>query len=192
MSKAEIIHNDAPNISKKFADTVVTFLLDCRLEDRDLTAGIWEMALEYAYEPRPRFWRDINLAEVVEAVSRQYPRWQSAVEAHGTTADEIFHQLDLIMVCNDFYEAMAEMMMTLPKSSRPRTGAAALEWICAELKKNGRAAEMRFAQAPEVQCGKYALLLMTYQERAEQGTEMVPLGTVIARTYRDIRMTEAA
>jgi hypothetical protein len=179
----------SPNASNDVADTAVVFLTDCRLTERDLTAGIWEMALEYAYKPHPRFWRDIDLAAVVEAVSLRYQNWRCAMDTEGSqTAEEVLHEVDLALFCNRFYEEMAEMMMELPKPARPRTGLAALQWICEELDRTGRFAELHFAQVPDVQCGKHALLFMTCLEQAELGHEMVLLGTQIARCYRESRM----
>ncbi|WP_277183251.1 hypothetical protein [Caballeronia sp. BR00000012568055] len=180
------------NVRNEVADTVVAFLVDCRLKDQDLTAGILEMALEYAYKPHPRFWRDIDLAAVVEAISLQYPNWRCALATGGNTAEEVLYEVDLALFCNGFFEAMAEKMMELPKSARPRTGVATLQWICAELDRNGQVAELLLAQMPEVQCGKHALLLMTCLEQAELGHEMVLLGTQTARCYRQARMDDVA
>ncbi|SAK89639.1 hypothetical protein AWB78_04739 [Caballeronia calidae] len=180
------------NVRNEVADTAVAFLVDCRLTDQDLTAGIWEMALEYAYKPHPRFWRDIDLAAVVEAISLQYPNWRCAMATGCSTAEEVLYEVDLALYCNGFFEAMAEKMMELPKSARPRTGVAALQWICTELDRNGQVAELLLAQLPEVQCGKHALLLMTCLEQAESGHEMVLLGTQIARCYREKRMDDVA
>jgi hypothetical protein len=180
------------NVRNEVADTAVAFLVDCRLTDQDLTAGIWEMALEYAYKPHPRFWRDIDLAAVVEAISLQYPNWRCAMATGCNTAEEVLYEVDLALFCNGFFEAMAEKTMELPKSTRPRTSVAALQWICAELDRNGQVAELLLAQLPEVQCGKHALLLMTCLEQAESGHEMVLLGTQIARCYREKRMDDVA
>ncbi|MCG0581932.1 hypothetical protein K6Y76_16580 [Burkholderia cenocepacia] len=189
---SSLLDNAATNVRNEVAETAVAFLVDCRLTDRDLTAGIWEMALEYAYKPHPRFWRDIDLSAVVEAISLQYPNWRCAIATGGNAEEEVLHEVDLALFCNGFFEAMAEKMMELPKSARPRTGVAALQWICAELDRNGQVAELLLAQLPEVQCGKHALLLMTCLEQAELGLEMVRLGTQIARCYREKRMEDAA
>ncbi|OXI43859.1 hypothetical protein [Burkholderia aenigmatica] len=178
------------NVHNEVADIAVAFLMDCRLTDQDLTAGILEMALEYAYKPHPRFWRDIDLAGVVEAISLQYPHWRCAMATEGNSAEGVLHEVDLALFCNRFYEDMAEMMMELPKPARPRTGPAALQWICEELARNRRFAELHFAQVPEVQCGKHALIFMTCLEQAELGHETVLLGTQIARQYREKRMDD--
>ncbi|AIO43546.1 hypothetical protein DM42_6511 [Burkholderia cepacia] len=139
---SSLLDNAATNVRNEVAETAVAFLVDCRLTDRDLTAGIWEMALEYAYKPHPRFWRDIDLSAVVEAISLQYPNWRCAIATGGNAEEEVLHEVDLALFCNGFFEAMAEKMMELPKSARPRTGVAALQWICAELDRNGQVAEL--------------------------------------------------
>ncbi|BCQ28130.1 hypothetical protein NK8_63190 (plasmid) [Caballeronia sp. NK8] len=182
---------NSANVCNDVANTAVAFLVDCGLRDRDMTAGIWEMALEYVYKPNPRFWRDVDLEAVAEAISLQYPNWRRAMDTDGNSAEEISHEVYLVLYCNRFYEAMAEMRVELPKSARPRTSVAALQWICEELDRTGHIAELHFAQVPDVQCGKHALLIMTCLEQAETGEEMVLLGTQNARCYRSERMKDA-
>lgn len=106
------LDNAAAAVRNDVAETAVAFLVDCGLSDQDLTAGIWEMAFEYAYKPHPRFWRDIDLVAVAGAITREFPNWQRAMDADGgQTAEEILKEVDHELFCMGFFEAMAEMMM---------------------------------------------------------------------------------
>ncbi|SAK93196.1 hypothetical protein AWB75_06645 [Caballeronia catudaia] len=94
------LDNAAAAVDNDVAETAAAFLVDCGLSDQDLTAGIWEMALEYAYKPHPRFWRDIDLVAVAGAITREFPNWRRAMETDGgPTAEEILHEVDHELFC---------------------------------------------------------------------------------------------
>ncbi|MCA7988646.1 hypothetical protein [Burkholderia vietnamiensis] len=62
-------NQDATNTYNEIGRTVVSFMVDCGMKDADVNPSHLSLAFEYAYEPLSRFWRDFDLATVMEAVS---------------------------------------------------------------------------------------------------------------------------
>ncbi|ONR84775.1 hypothetical protein A8E19_33280 [Burkholderia cenocepacia] len=59
-------------------DALVSFMDDCRFCASGLTAATVSLALEYVYQPHPRFWRDFNIAFLVRALTLCVPDWRAA------------------------------------------------------------------------------------------------------------------
>ncbi|REG50884.1 hypothetical protein B0G80_7349 [Paraburkholderia sp. BL6669N2] len=182
MSTAERNQQDSKNIYNEVAKAAVCFLVDSGLEDADLNTR--NLSLEYAYKPLPRFWRDLDPTTVVEAISERFPNWRSAAQDDEQNPANVLLDLEAIVYCNALDEANAEMMMALPLPARPKTGAAAAEWIFAELRKRGLAIELIFAQRGGNRCGEAALEVLHCLEHAAMGKEYDRLGTKAAQLFR--------
>ncbi|WP_438452024.1 hypothetical protein, partial [Listeria monocytogenes] len=89
------------------------------------------------YRPHPRFWRDFDIATVVDAMSRRARNWREKLEKAGRSADALQRQLEETVRRNAFDEANAEMLMALPVPERPKTSHAAFDWILATLAEIG-------------------------------------------------------
>ncbi len=173
------------NTYEEVADTVVAYMVDCGLKDTDVNVGAFQFAIEHAYRPRPRFWRDFELQPVIEAVSRQYPTWRSAVVHRDQSAQNVLRKVGILLNRRAFDEANAEMLMALPQQARPTTADVALDWICTELWNRGLKAKLRFAQWIGLDCGDEALELVRCLEQATSGVEYLRPATQFARQWRD-------
>jgi hypothetical protein len=184
-------HQDAMDTYTEVAKTVVDFMVDCKWKDSDVNASHLHLAFEYAYQPLPRFWRDFDLATVVEAVSESFPEWRSAAQARKQTAEEVLREVEEVLHMNAADEANAELLMALPPRVRPTDEQAAADWICAELEKRGLESELRFAERDGWRCGERALEVAHSLEQATLGIAYERLGTQTARMVRDQILTMA-
>lgn len=53
-------------------------------------------AFEFSHRPLPQFWRDFNLAALVETISERFRDWRSSVQRPGRTADDVLRQVEAI------------------------------------------------------------------------------------------------
>jgi hypothetical protein len=185
MSIAELSTQTVSTIYEEVADTVVAYMVDCGLKDTDVNTGEFQFAFNHAYKPLPRFWRDFELQPVIEAVSRQYPTWHSAVVRRDQSAKNVLRKVKKLLNRKAFDEANAEMLMALPQLARPTTADVALECICTELWNRGLNAKLRFAQWIGLDCGDEALELVRCLEQTTSGVEYVSPPTQFARQWRD-------
>ncbi|MCM3754825.1 hypothetical protein M3665_23155 [Bacillus licheniformis] len=142
---------------------------DCDFDETHLTGNRLWLALEYAYRPHPRFWRDFDIATVVDAMSRRARNWREKLEKAGRSADALQRQLEETVRRNAFDEANAEMLMALPVPERPKTSHAAFDWILATLAEIGLTAELGFAERDGYDCGTDALLVLHRLQHAQRG-----------------------
>jgi hypothetical protein len=178
-------NQDATNTYNEIGRTVVSFMVDCGMKDADVNPSHLSLAFEYAYEPLSRFWRDFDLATVMEAVSARFPDWHSAAQARNQSAAQVLREVDDILHANATDEANAEMLMALPVQVRPTEAQAATDWICAELQKRGLESERRFAERDGWRCGERALEVARSLEQAAVGIQCERVGTRTARMVRD-------
>ncbi|CAL8476907.1 hypothetical protein [Caballeronia sp. S22] len=176
--------------SNEVARAIVDFMSDCGLGDADVNAGHLFFAFEFAYNPLPRFWRDFDMEALVEAISARFPNWRSAVEKPDGNADDVLREVEEVLHSKAFDEANAEMMMGVPKHARPTEWQAAVDWICAELRKRNLDAELRFAERLGKRCGEGALQELHCLERVASGIEFERIGTSVARTWRNRVLAE--
>ncbi|VWC75867.1 hypothetical protein BLA39750_00866 [Burkholderia lata] len=181
---AERNQQDATNTYNEVAKMVVSYVVDCGLEDADLNPTNLSFAIEYAYKPLPRFWRDFDLTTIVEAISERFPNWRPAVPDDEQTAEDVLLDLEAIVYCHALDEANAEMMMALPPQTRPKDREAASEWILAELRGRGLGIELIFAQRDGNRCGEAALEVLHCLERAATGREYDRFETKVAQLFR--------
>lgn len=184
-------HQDATDTYTEVAKTIVSFMVDCKWKDSDVNASHLHLAFEYAYQPLPRFWRDFDLATVIEAVSERFPEWRSATQARNRTAAEVLREVGEVLHMNAADEANAELLMALPPLVRPTDEQAAADWICAELRKKGLESELRFAERDGWRCGEGALEVVRSLEQASLGIACERRGTQTARMVRDQTLTMA-
>ncbi|MEN8503606.1 MULTISPECIES: hypothetical protein [Paraburkholderia] len=180
----------ATNNFHEVARTIVDFMTDCGLRDADVNAGNLNLAFEYAYRPLPRFWRDFDMATLVETLSERFPKWRSAVQRPDWTADDVLGELHEILHCHAFDEANAEMMMALPQQARPTDREAASAWICEELRRRNLDVELERAERDGMRCGEGALQELHCLECAASGIEFERIGTSVARTWRNRVLAE--
>lgn len=176
-------------------DALVSFMSDCRFGTSDLTAATLSLALEYVYQPHPRFWRDFNTAFLVRALALCIPDWRAAVNSTGHAsggAKRLLADVEEYVRINAFDEANAEMLRALPRHMRPTDGATAFEWISAELSKEGMTEELVFARRDSDVCGDGALDVLHCLEEAAVGRHIERTGTLVARVYRDAVMRKHA
>jgi len=190
MSIKEPNQQAATNNFQEVARTIVDFMTDCGLRDAELNAGNLNLAIQYAYRPLPRFWRDFDILALVEAISERFPDWRSSVQKPDRSADDVLHEVQEGLHCHAFDEANAEMLMALPKHARPTEREAASSWICAELRKRNLEAELEFALRDGNRCGEGALQELHCLECAANGVEFERIGTNVARTWRNRVLAE--
>jgi hypothetical protein len=178
------------NTHNEVAKTIVDFMSDCGLVDADVNAGHLYLALEFAYKPLPRFWRDFDMPALVEAISERIPNWRSAVQKPDRSADDVLREVEEVLRSNAFDEANAEMMMGLPPHARPTERQAAADWIYTELSNQKLGAEPRFAERLGKHCGEGALQELYCLECIANGIEFERIGTSVARTWRNQALAE--
>jgi len=135
MSTANQSQRVATTTHNEIINTIITFLVDCGLNDDDVDSAHLFFAFEYAYKPLPRFWRDFNLSALIDAISEHFPNWRSAVRSRKQTPEVTLDEVKEILYHRAFDEANAEMMLALPLQDRPKNGEEASNWIFAELRK---------------------------------------------------------
>jgi hypothetical protein len=172
------------------ATTIVDFLTDCGLEDADVHGYHLFLAFEFAYKPLPRFWRDFDMAALFKTISERFPDWPAAVQKRGLSVSEVFIEAEEVLRSNAFDEANAEMMMVLPRHTRPTERQAAADWICIELRRRKRKSELRLAEQLGKHCGEGALQELNCLECIADGTPFERLGTQVARYWRNQRLNE--
>ncbi|WP_448165016.1 hypothetical protein [Burkholderia cepacia] len=180
------------------AETVgalVSFISDCRFATSDLTAATLSLALEYVYQPHPRFWRDFNMAFLIRALTLCVPGWRAAINSAGHAsggAKRLLAGIGDYVRANAFDEANAEMLRALPGHMRPTDGATAFDWISAQLARKGMTEELEFARRDGDVSGDGALDVLHSLEEAAVGRHIERTGTLVARVYRDAVMKEHA
>lgn len=190
MNSQEFKQQAEAKTGHEVAKAIVDFMADCGPGAADVNTFNLGLALEYVYRPLPRFWRDFDMATLVDAISKRYPEWRGSVHESDRTAEDVLREVEEILHCHTFDEANAEMLMALPKHARPTDSEAASRWICAELRKRKLEAELRFAQRDGNRCGEGALQELHCLECAADGVEFERIGTSVARTWRNRVLAE--
>ncbi|BEU27465.1 hypothetical protein [Paraburkholderia sp. 22B1P] len=174
------------SVHAKTVDALVAYLTDCQFNESQLNVANLVMAVEAVYEPHPRFWRDLSLTCVVDAVARVFPDWKpSGRKAPRRRAKSLMRDVEEVLELNAFDEANAEMLGSLPKQKRPGDRKSAAEWICAEYRRKGQTTELVFAQADGKRCGEAALEVLRCVENARAGKSFERIGNAVARWYRE-------
>ncbi|HDR9161629.1 TPA: hypothetical protein QDB28_001992 [Burkholderia vietnamiensis] len=176
-------------------DALVAYMSDCGFTASNLTAFTLSLALEYVYQPHPRFWRDFDLAYLVRAITLCTPDWRAPLNRANRpaeSADKMLTDVGDYLRVNAFDEANAEMMLTLPVHARPSDAACAFDWISAQLASKGLNTELEFAKRDRDACGSHALEVLHCLEEAAQGRTVDRTGTLVARVYRDSVMDRRA
>lgn len=77
LAQARTIHMKKTNMQLKAADlhagttdALYTYMADCQFNEAHLTSMCLSLALEYVYQPRPRFWQNFDLMYLVTAMNR--------------------------------------------------------------------------------------------------------------------------
>ncbi|MEM5316529.1 hypothetical protein [Paraburkholderia sp. JHI869] len=174
------------------SNSLLSYMADCRFDESHLTPMHLALVLEYAYQPHPRFWRDFDIAILVDAISRHMPHWQSTASMTDGGANEVLRELDATLEINAFDEANAEMLLAAPIGERPETPASALAWITAELVRRQLTTQLRFARRDGERCGEMALDVAYCLEQAKLGNIVERTGTIVAKAYRDAVMKRRA
>jgi hypothetical protein len=167
------------------ADALFSYMVDCRFTESHLTAGHLVLALEYAYQPRPRFWQDLSIAFVVDAVTRRFPNWLETLGATDDGPTDMLQGVQEFLRIEAFDEANAQKLLTLPKHLRPSDPASALTWLCAYFVSKGLWEELELAERDGNRCGSEALDVVFLLEQSDCGTIPCRTGTLVARAYRD-------
>ncbi|EEE05587.1 hypothetical protein [Burkholderia multivorans] len=174
-------------------DALISFMNDCRFDTSGLTAATLSLALEYVYQPHPRFWRDFNMAFLVRALTLCVPDWRAAIDSAGHAsggATRLLADVEEYVRGNAFDEANAEMLRALSRPMRPTDGATAYEWLSAQLARKGMTKELDFARRDGDVCGEGALDALHCIEEAAAGRAVERTGTLVAKVYRDAVLKE--
>ncbi|WP_061958526.1 hypothetical protein [Cupriavidus pauculus] len=173
------------DVYKEVGDTVVAYLVDCGRKDTDVTISEFLFALDHAYKPLPRFWRDFQLQPVISAVLKQYPSWLFVSLRRDKNAQNVLREVKKYLKRSAFDEANAEMLMALPPLARPTTAEDALEWICMQYLNEGRKSKLKYANWIGLNCGEEALEVVHGLEKAAAGVEYTSGAAQFARQIRD-------
>lgn len=166
-------------------DALLSFMVDCQFTEPYVTAGNIVLALEYVCQPRPRFWRDLRTAFVVDAVTRYFASWPSSSGAVVGASTGLLQDIEEFVLVNAFDEANAEKLLKLPKHLRPTDPASAFAWLRACFVKNEMWKELELAERDREHCAEQALELVYRLEQADRGAVFDRPGTLAARAYRD-------
>jgi len=167
------------------SDALFSYMDDCRFTESHLTAGHLVLALEYVYQPRSRFWQDLSIAFVVDAVTRRFPNWLEALGATNGGPTAMLRVVQEFLRINAFDEANAQKLLTLPGHLRPSDPASALTWLCAYFVSNELWEDLELAERDGNRCGSEALDVVYILEQSDCGTVACRTGTLVARAYRD-------
>ncbi|HGO6088801.1 hypothetical protein [Burkholderia cepacia] len=181
--------NREPHIGT--GDALAAYMTDCRFTASDLTAATLSLALEYAYQPHPRFWREFNIGFLLRALTICVPDWRDVLDsaAHASRgANRLLADVGEYVRVNAFDEANAEMLRAPPGHMRPTGGATAFDWISAQLARKGMTEALKFARRDGAVCGDRALNVLHCLEEALVGRHIERTGTLVARVYRDAVM----
>ncbi|MFP6560780.1 hypothetical protein WJ542_21125 [Paraburkholderia sp. B3] len=173
-------------------DAMCAYMTDCRFDQSHLNSMCLSLAMEYVYQPRPRFWQDFNIAYITVALSRCIPDWRHALESTNGVPDRLLRDVGEFLHVKAFDEANAEMMLALPAHERPTDSASAFAWISSQLAHKGLKAELDFARRDGNACGEHALDALRCLEEAAAGRTIARTGALVARTYRDAVMKRHA
>lgn len=184
MNPADLTKRDSAEIYAEASERMLSYIVDCRFNEEKLTPFYLGMALEIAYYPHLRFWRDFDIATLFDAVTRHLPSWRSDIERSGTSAQRLQLDVEKLLRLNAFDESNAEMMLALPSDLRPTTASSAFDWICAALEKESLESEREFARQDRARCGQWALMTMNCLAQAQSGNLVERPGATFARIYR--------
>jgi hypothetical protein len=176
---------ESTSIHLKIVDTLVQYITDCEFDESRVNADSLAMAMEYAYQPHPRFWRDFSATIVAAAVARLLPDWISAPGKATRSGNGLMREVREILRVNAFDEENAEMIAAVPVHERPADRVAASEWICGEYRRKKQMSQLAFAQRDGKRCGEGALAVLECLEKARAGIPFARIGTRVARSYRD-------
>jgi hypothetical protein len=172
------------NAHSKTLDMLVDYITGCDFDESCLNTANLAMAIEYCYQPHPRFWREFSTTFVAEAVARLFPHWISAPGKATRSGNELMREVREFLRVNAFDEENAEMIAAVPVHERPADRVAASEWICGEYRRKGQMSELEFAQRDGKRCGEGALTVLECLEKARAGIPFTRIGTRVARSYR--------
>jgi hypothetical protein len=178
------------SVHSKTIDAFAAYLTDCEFDESRLNAGNITLAMEYIYQPHPRFWRDFNPSFIADAIERVFPGWTLTAGNGPERLKKLLRDTDETLRLNAFDEANAEMLDALPMHERPADRTSASEWICAEYRRKGRTTECAFARRDGKRCGEGALAILTCLENAKAGKPFERIGTTVARWYRESVMKQ--
>jgi len=174
----------------KTGDALVAYLTDCQFSESQLNVGNLVMAVEAVYEPHPRFWRDLSLPCIADAIARVFPDWKRSERQTLRGVKSLMRDIEEVLEINAFDEANAEMLGSLPTHKRPPDRTAATDWICAEYRRKGETTRLPLAQMAGKRCGEAALEVLRCIEDARAGKPYERMGTTVARWYRESMVKE--
>ncbi|WP_321845838.1 hypothetical protein [Paraburkholderia bannensis] len=167
-------------------DAMYQYMVDCGYGVPHLNASCLALAMEYAYRPQPRFWRDLKIEDLLTSLTRLLPEWETALGADSKS--RMLKEIQEILQMNRFDEANAARLLALPPVDRPADAALTSNWICRELESTGQFDDLAYARRDGNDCGGRALdMLDILSADADQGPEL-RIGTLVAQAYRDAVM----
>ncbi|MCX5545243.1 hypothetical protein M3A49_38360 [Paraburkholderia sp. CNPSo 3076] len=178
--------NTTSNLHSATTDALYQYMVDCRFDISHMNSMTLSMAIEYVYQPHPRFWRDFDVQDLSAAMTMLIPNWETVLE--DGVKKRLFHEIAVMLLTNAFDEANAELLLALPVEDRPTDSVSAFVWICAELQRNGRKNELAHARRDGDRSGAHALETMRILLGKIDGTTATRTGTLVAHTYRDAVM----
>lgn len=170
----------------KTMDAMYQYMFDCGFGIRHLDWLCLTLAMEYVYQPTPRFWRDFKVEDLLDAVTRLLPGWQTTIEPDSQ--HRMLEEVQDILRMYAFDEANAQRLLELPVADRPTDAESTSHWICRELVSAGRFDDVTYARRDGDECGKRAReMLAILSADADQWPEL-RIGTLVAQAYRDAIM----
>ncbi|WP_322003768.1 hypothetical protein [Paraburkholderia tropica] len=170
----------------KTTDAMYQYMVDCGFGIRHLDWLCLTLAMEYVYQPTPRFWRDFKVGDLLDAVTRLIPGWQTTIEADSQ--HRMLGDIQDILRMYAFDEENAQRLLELPVADRPADAESTSNWICRELESAGRFDDVAYARPDGDECGQRVLdMLSILFADADQWPEL-RIGTLVAHAYRDAIM----
>jgi hypothetical protein len=167
-------------------DAMYQYMVDCGFGIRDLNGMCLSLVMEYVYQPTPRFWRDFKVEDLLDAVTRLLPDWQTTIEADSQR--RMLEDVQDILRMYAFDEENAQRLLELPVADRPADAESTSDWICRELEIVGRFDDVAYARRDGDECGQRAReMLVILSADADQWPEL-RIGTLVAHAYRDAIM----
>jgi hypothetical protein len=180
------VENKGTGVHVGTVDALCSYMRDCGMEASHLAGMTLALALEYVYQPAPTFWREFDIAFVLNAMDQHIPDWRTVVNRKtANRADELAREIEGLLRQHAFDESNAERIRALPADERPCDATSASDWIHAELTRRGLHEDAVFAARDGNRCGEAALEILHCLEQTQKGIPAERLGTGVARICRD-------
>jgi hypothetical protein len=170
---------------------LVAYLRDCKMTATEIVPMNLALALEYVYQPETRFWRELNISLVTDALELHLPNWRDAVnQVTADAAEGLVKEIDDLLRMHAFDESNAERLLAVEEDERPSDAVSASGWIRDELTRLNMHDDAAYVARDGYRCGEAALEIIYCLKQASKGLPGERLGKSVAGFYRRAVMND--